>query len=99
MYNTLVIANISYSVEEIEAKFLKGITLEMRSSFRFFRMEMAEQTVILLKPKYPLERYTPRICKKMADMVSNNNVFPCAFWFDALNYIGQSKCFPDFKWV
>lgn len=86
MSNTLVIANISYSLEEIEAKSLKGITLEMRSSFRFFRMEMARQTVILLKPKYPLERYTPRACKKMADMVSINNVFPCAFWFDALDY-------------
>jgi hypothetical protein len=29
MYNTLVIANISYSLDEIEAKSLKGITLDM----------------------------------------------------------------------
>ena len=86
MCNTLVIANISYSVEEIEAKFLKGITLEIRSSFRFFRIEMGGQTVILLKPKYPLERYTPKTCKKMADMVTSNNSFPSAFWFDALDY-------------
>lgn len=86
MCNILVIANISYSVEEIEAKSLKGITLEMRSSFRFFKMETDGRTIILLKPKYPLERFTPRVCKKMADMVLNNNGSPCAFWFDALDY-------------
>ena len=86
MRNTLVIANISYSLEEIENKTLKGITLEMRSSFRFFRIEMVGQTVILLKPKYPLEHYTPKACKKIADMVSINNGFPCVFWFDALDY-------------
>ena len=86
MCNTLVIANISYSLEEIEAKSLKGITLEMRSSFRFFRLEAIAQTLILLKSKYPLGRYTPKACKKMAEMVSINNGFPCAFWFDALDY-------------
>lgn len=86
MYNTLVIANISFYTEEIEVKSIKGITLEMRSSFRFFKIEMAGQIVILLKPKYPLERYTPKACKKMEDMVSNNNGSPCAFWFDALDY-------------
>lgn len=86
MCNTLVIANISFYTEEIEVKSIKGITLEMRSSFRFFKIEMAGQIVILLKPKYPLERYTPKACKKMEDMVSNNNGSPCAFWFDALDY-------------
>ena len=86
MCNTLVIANISYSLEEIENKTLKGITLEIRSSFRFFKLETLGQSVILLKSKYPLEHYTPKTCKKMADMVSINNGFPCAFWFDALDY-------------
>lgn len=86
MCNILVIANISYSLEEIENKSLKGITLEMRSSFRFFKLEAIGQTVIMLKPKYPLERYTPKACRKMADMVTNNNGFPCAFWFDSLDY-------------
>ena len=91
MYNTLVIANISYSVEELEAKSLKGITLEMRSSFRFFWIEMAEQNVFLLKPKYDLERYTPRACAKMAEMVSKGNGSPCAFWFDALDFNQRSR--------
>ena len=86
MCNTLVIASRSYSLDEIEAKSLKGITLEMRSSFRFFKLETLGQSVILLKSKYPLEHYTPKTCKKMADMVSINNGFPCAFWFDALDY-------------
>ncbi len=86
MCNTLVIANISYSLEEIENKSLKGVTLEMRSSFHFFKLETLGQNVILLKSKYPLERYTPKACKKMADMVTNNNGLPCAFWFDALDY-------------
>ena len=39
MCNTLVIGNISYSLEKIEAKSLKGITSEMRSSFYFFKLE------------------------------------------------------------
>lgn len=86
MCNTLVIANISYSLEEIENKSLKGVTLEIRSSFHFFKLETLGQNVILLKSKYPLERYTPKACKKMADMVTNNNGLPCAFWFDALDY-------------
>ena len=86
MCNTLVIASRSYSLDEIEAKSLKGITLEMRSSFRFFKLETLGQSVILLKSKYPLEHYTPKTCKKMADMVSINNGFPCVFWFDALDY-------------
>ncbi len=64
MYNTLVIANRSYSLDEIKAKSLKGITLEMRSSFRFFKLETLGQNVILLKSKYPLERYTPKACKR-----------------------------------
>jgi DNA-binding MarR family transcriptional regulator len=73
-------------LEEIENKSLKGVTLEMRSSFHFFKLETLGQNVILLKSKYPLERYTPKACKKMADMVTNNNGLPCAFWFDALDY-------------
>ena len=91
MCNTLIIANKRYSLEDIEAHSLKGITLEMRSSFHFYKLEAVGQVVILLKPKYPLERYTPRTCKKMSEMVSDNNGFPCAFWFEALDYNQRTR--------
>lgn len=91
MCNTLIIANKRYSLEEIETKSLKGITLEMRSSFHFYKLDVVGQIVILMKPKYPLERYTPKACKKMSDMVSDNNGIPCAFWFDALDYNQRTR--------
>lgn len=91
MYNKLLIANIAYSLEEIKAQLLKGITLEMRTSFRYYKLDSFGQTILLLKPKHPLEHYTPKRCKKLSDLVSDNNGFPCAFWFDSLDYNQRSR--------
>lgn len=91
MCNILIINNKSCDVNKIDAKSLKGISLEMRSSFRFFSLDIAGQSIILLKPKYPLERYTPKSCAKMAEMVAKNNSSICAFWFDALDYNQRSR--------
>ena len=59
MCNTLVIANISYSLEEIENKSLKGVTLEMRSSFHFFKLETLGQNVILLRLRTIMASHAP----------------------------------------
>ena len=91
MCNKLIIAHKAYDVEEIDAKSIKGISLELRTSFVFFKMEALGQDIILLRPKYALERYTPRICAKMAEMVSKANSWPCAFWFDSLDYNQRSR--------
>ncbi len=88
---TLIIANKRYHLEEMEHKSIKGITLEMRSSFWFFKMEVIGQIIILLKPKYPLERYTPKVCAKMAEMVTKSNGVYCAFWFESLDYNQRSR--------
>lgn len=86
MCNKLIIAHKAYEVERIDAKSIKGISLEMRTSFVFYKLEVVGQSIILLKPKYTLERYTPRACAKMSEMVLKSNGSPCAFWFDALDY-------------
>ena len=86
MCNKLIIAHKAYEVERIDAKSIKGISLELRTSFVFFKMEIVGLSIILLKPKYTLERYTPRACAKMSEMVLKSNGSPCAFWFDALDF-------------
>ena len=86
MCNKLIIAHKAYEVERIDAKSIKGISLELRTSFVFFKMEIVGLSIILLKPKYTLERYTPRACAKMSEMVLKSNGLPCAFWFDALDF-------------
>ena len=86
MCNKLIIAHKAYEVERIDAKSIKGISLELRTSFVFFKMEIVGLSIILLKPKYTLERYTPRACAKMSEMVMKSNGSPCAFWFDALDF-------------
>ena len=91
MCNKLIIGNKDYEVERIDAKSIKGISLELRTSFVFFKMEIVGQSIILLKPKYALERYTPRACAKMAEMVSKGNGFTCAFWFDALDFNQRTR--------
>lgn len=91
MHNTLIIGNINYSLEEIKAQTLKGITMEMRTSFHYYKLESFGQPIILLKPKHPLERYTPKTCKKMTALVSGSNGFTCAFWFDSLDYNQRSR--------
>lgn len=91
MCNKLIISNIVYGLERIDAKSIKGISLELRTSFVFFKTEIAGQGIILLKPKYALERYTPKTCAKMAEMVSRGNSLPCAFWFDALDFNQRTR--------
>lgn len=91
MNKTLLINNIAYSLEEIKAQSLKGITMEMRTSFQFYKLDLFGRTIILLKPKHPLEHYTPKRCKKMTDLVLDNNGFTCAFWFDSLDYNQRSR--------
>ena len=86
MCNKLIIAHKAYEVDRIDAKSIKGISLELRTSFVFFKMEIVGLSIILLKPKYTLERYTPRACAKMSEMVMKSNGSPCAFWFDALDF-------------
>lgn len=86
MCNKLIIAHKAYEVERIDAKSIVGISLELRTSFIFYKMDVVGQSIILLKPKYALERYTPKACAKMAEMVLKGNGFPCAFWFDALDF-------------
>ena len=86
MCNKLIIAHRAYEVERIDAKSIKGISLELRTSFVFFKMEIVGLSIILLKPKYTLERYTPRACAKMSEMVLKSNGSPCVFWFDALDF-------------
>ena len=91
MCNKLIIANKAYEVERIDAKSIKGISLELRTSFVFYKMEVVGQSIILLKPKYALERYTPRACAKIAEMVSKGNGSTCAFWFDALDFNQRTR--------
>ena len=91
MYNKLIIGNKAYEVEGINAKSIKGISLELRTSFVFFKIEIGGQGIILLKTKYALERYTPRACAKMAEMVSKGTGSPCAFWFDALDFNQRTR--------
>ena len=92
MCNKLIIAHKAYKVERIDAKSIKGISLEMRTSFVFYKLvEVVGQSIILLKPKYALERYTPRACAKMSEMVSKGNGSPCAFWFDALDFNQRTR--------
>ena len=91
MCNKLIIAHKAYDVERIDAKSIKGISLELRTSFVFFKMEIVGQSIILLKPKYTLERYTPRACAKMSEMVLKSNGSPCAFWFDALDFNQRTR--------
>ena len=91
MCNKLIIAHKAYEVERIDAKSIKGISLELRTSFVFFKMEIVGQSIILLKPKYTLERYTPRACAKMSEMVMKNNGSLCAFWFDALDFNQRTR--------
>lgn len=91
MCNKLIIGNKAYEIEEIDTRSIKGISLELRTSFVFFKMEIIGQSIILLKPKYALERYTPRACFKIAEMVSKGNDSPCAFWFDALDFNQRTR--------
>ena len=91
MCNKLIIAHKVYDVERIDAKSIKGISLELRTSFVFFKMEIVGQSIILLKPKYTLERYTPRACAKMSEMVLKSNGLPCVFWFEALDFNQRTR--------
>ena len=91
MCNKLIIGNKAYEIEKFDARSIKGISLELRTSFVFFKMEIIGQSIILLKPKYALERYTPRACVKMVEMVSKGNDSPCAFWFDALDFNQRTR--------
>ena len=91
MCNKLVIAHKAYEVVRIDAKSIKGISLELRTSFVFYKMEVVGQSIFLLRPKYALERYTPRTCAKMAEMVSKGNGLTCAFWFDALDFNQRTR--------
>ncbi len=91
MCNKLIIAHKAYEVERIDAKSIVGISLELRTSFIFYKMDVVGQSIILLKPKYALERYTPKACAKMAEMVLKGNGFPCAFWFDALDFNQRTR--------
>lgn len=91
MCNKLIIGNKAYEIEKFDARSIKGISLELRTSFVFFKMEIIGQSIILLKPKYALERYTPRACVKMAEMVAKGNDSPCAFWFDALDFNQRTR--------
>lgn len=91
MCNKLIIGNKAYEIEEFDARSIKGISLELRTSFVFFKMEIIGQSIFLLKPKYALERYTPRACVKMAEVVSKGTDSPCAFWFDALDFNQRTR--------
>lgn len=91
MKEKLIVANLPVDFMNLDAKLLKGITLEMRANFNFFQASIAGQEMILLRPKQEIQRYTPLACQKMQLLVEKGNGKPSAFWFNALDFNQRTR--------